>query len=346
MTSEQSRKSYQLVHIAVWAVFFALPLFGTNPRRPMLTWSEYLRFLIAPLSFLVVFYLNFLCLIDRTLLKKRVARFFSYNVLLIAGVMLATHFIMFYCFDPDPRYAHRPAPLFFSRVMFFARNVFMYLLVVGVSVAIKVTHRWYSFQAEKNRLEASRKEAELQNLKNQINPHFLFNTLNNIYSLIQIDTDKAQKAVHDLGTMLRYVLYESSHPYVTVKAEMDFVSNYIELMKIRLPEHVRLTVAMPQNPSQDKIAPLIFISLIENAFKHGVSNSSPSFINIFITQGDRNISCIVSNSVFPKDSMDNSGSGIGIANLKKRLMMIYPGRHVLDFHITENEYTATLSIDI
>ena len=120
-------------------------------------------------------------------------------------------------------------------MFFFLRNAMRYRLVVGVSVAIRMTRQWYRAENIRKDLERSRSEAELQNLKSQLNPHFLFNTLNNIYSLIQFDPDRAQQTVHDLSRLLRYVLYDSSRPTVPLKAEMDFLGNYIELMRIRLP---------------------------------------------------------------------------------------------------------------
>ena len=121
-------------------------------------------------------------------------------------------------------------------------------------------------------------EAELQNLKSQLNPHFLFNTLNNIYSLIAFSPEKAQEAVHDLSRLLRYVLYESSQPFVSLEKDFDFLRNYVELMRIRLPKHVELKTNIVASSPGTLIAPLLFISLVENAFKHGVSNNKPSFI--------------------------------------------------------------------
>ena len=155
--------------------------------------------------------------------------------------------------------------------------------------------------------------------------HFLFNTLNNIYSLIQLDPDRAQQTVHDLSRLLRYVLYDSSRPTVPLKAEMDFLGNYIELMRIRLPRHVRLDVSLPENPSHTLVAPLLFISLVENAFKHGVSNDRPSFIDIDIREEEGVLACRIENSFFPKSEADRSGSGIGLA-VADEIITMHGGR--------------------
>ena len=220
------------------------------------------------------------------------------------------------------------------------------LLVTGLSVAIKMTGRWYRVEREKQEIEKERTQAELQNLKSQLNPHFLFNTLNNIYSLIQLDPDRAQQTVHDLSRLLRYVLYDSSRPTVPLKAEMDFLGNYIELMRIRLPRHVRLDVSLPENPSHTLVAPLLFISLVENAFKHGVSNDRPSFIDIDIREEEGVLACRIENSFFPKSEADRSGSGIGLANLCRRLEMIYPGRYEMKYGQHGDTYETLLRINL
>lgn len=148
-------------------------------------------------------------------------------------------------------------------------------------------------ESSRRELEKSRAEAELQNLKSQLNPHFLFNTLNNIYSLIAFSPERAQEAVHDLSRLLRYVLYDSSQPMVPLEKELDFIRNYVELMRIRLPEHVKLTTDISAATPETQVAPLLFISLIENAFKHGVSHNKPSFIDLKIHQEGTRIVCSI-----------------------------------------------------
>lgn len=135
--------------------------------------------------------------------------------------------------------------------------------------AIKMTGSWYQMESSRRELEKSRAEAELQNLKSQLNPHFLFNTLNNIYSLIAFSPERAQEAMHDLSRLLRYVLYDSSQPMVPLEKELDFIRNYVELMRIRLPEHVKLTTDISAATPETQVAPLLFISLIEKLSSMG-----------------------------------------------------------------------------
>lgn len=218
-------------------------------------------------------------------------------------------------------------------------------LTVALSVAIKMTGNWYKIQSEKQELEKARAEAELQNLKSQLNPHFLFNTLNNIYSLIAINPDRAQFAVHDLSRLLRHVLYDTNQNLVPLDREFTFMKSYIELMSLRLPKSTRLEVSIPEDGHGVLIAPLLFITPVENAFKHGVSNRQDSFIRIRIEQQTPEwVSCYVENSNFPKNDNDRCVSGIGIQNLQRRLQLLYPGKFVLKTENTEDRFVAQLII--
>lgn len=347
MDALQTEKRGRLVRLTAWAVVFGMPLFVMGPDRPMIGGGDYLRSLLVLSSFIVVFYVNFFVLIERFLFKRRIGRFLLWNLLLIAVVMWCVGMLLHHAFQP-PEMPMRPAPGWQYRVRFVLTNTVLYMLVVGASVAIRMTGSWYRTEAARQQLEHAHTEAELQNLKSQLNPHFLFNTLNNIYSLIQIDTVRAQQAVHDLSRMLRYVLYDSSQTAVPLREEIRFLRDYIELMRLRLPRHVELEVSLPEEPSSATIAPLLFISLVENAFKHGVSNDKPSYVRIVIREEGGRLECCIRNSSFPKRAdSDRSGSGIGLQNLTKRLEMLYPDRHTFAYGpVGEHDYEATLTIEL
>lgn len=175
------------------------------------------------------------------------------------------------------------------------------LLVTGLSVAIKMTGRWYRVEREKQEIEKERTQAELQNLKSQLNPHFLFNTLNNIYALVALNPQQAQYALHSLSQLLRYVLYDNNQQMMPLSKELAFIRSYVELMSLRLSKQVQLEVNLPEDDRGYQVAPLLFIALIENAFKHGVSATEPSFIHIsFALTGGDTLICTVENSCFPK----------------------------------------------
>lgn len=336
----------KLIHIAGWAILFCSPFFFTG-RESQVTFEGYLRSIIVPLSFVLVFYLNYGWLVRRYLFNRRTGRFLLINLLLIGCTMLTVHLCMRYFYPPEIHHPpHQPRPLN-ETVGFFVVNAVIYSLVAGLSVAIKMTDGWYRVAAIRRELEKERAEAELQNLKSQLNPHFLFNTLNNIYSLIAFSPEKAQKAVHDLSRLLRYVLYDSSQPFVPLEKDLDFLRNYVELMRIRLPGHVELSMNIVASSPKTLIAPLLFISLIENAFKHGVSNNKPSFIHLDIRQEDGRVVCTIVNSYFPKSpSQDKSGSGIGLVNLEKRLGLLYPGHFSFQCCREGDSYRSYLSITL
>lgn len=336
----------KLIHVVGWGILFCAPFFFTG-RESQITLEGYLRSILVPLSFILVFYLNYGWLVGRYLFTRRRGRFLLINVLLIGATMLSVHLCMRYFYPPEIHFKPRPPRPMNETIGFFIVNAVIYSLVAGLSVAIKMTDGWYRMEALRRELEKERAEAELQNLKSQLNPHFLFNTLNNIYSLIAFSPERAQEAVHDLSRLLRYVLYESSQPFVPLEKDLDFLRNYVELMRIRLPGHVKLETDIAAASPGVLVAPLLFISLVENAFKHGVSNSKPSFIHIDIRQEGERVECSILNSYFPKNQeQDKSGSGIGLQNLERRLALLYPERYSFRCEREGDNYCSCLSITI
>lgn len=321
------------VHVIAWGILCSIPLLMALANRSQvdISWDFYVRTLIMDVSIIIVFYVNYLYLVKRFLFTRKTGWFILGNIGLIIVAMFLVHFFM----EMLPKFPERipetrRPPKEVLHFRFFIGNSLMYIFIVALSVAFRSTTGWYKIEAERRELERSRSEAELQNLKSQLNPHFLFNTLNNIYSLIAFSPEKAQDTVHELSRLLRYVMYDSTYETVTLGKELDFVRNYIELMRIRLPEHVVLDASVSSEVPENQVAPLLFISLIENAFKHGVSNNKPSFIYIDIYQEGNKVVCDILNSDFPKNAEnDKSGSGIGLANLRKRLSLLYPDNHTL-----------------
>lgn len=256
-------------------------------------------------------------------------------------VSIGVHLFFRYLISPDIAPPHHST---LDTISFTFRNTVIYMAIVGIAVAVKMTTEWYNNEAQRKEIEKNQAEAELANLKNQVNPHFLFNTLNNIYSLIQIDPAQAQEAVHDLSGMLRYVLYESQKDTVPLAKECEFLNEYVKLMGARLTSGVKLEVSLPSSLSNRQIAPLLFIPLVENAFKHGISDTDESFIRIELKEDGEYVTCLVENSCFPKDDTDRSGSGIGITNLKRRLDLLYPGAYSFEYGRVQSVYRSLLRI--
>lgn len=198
-------------------------------------------------------------------------------------------------------------------------------------------------------IEAQRKnaEAELHWLKNQLNPHFLFNSLNNISSLTQIDPDQAQEAIMQLSDMLRYALYESNKPLVPLADEAEFMQNYVSMMRLRYSDSTKIEADFVTGSGQPLVAPLLFISFVENAFKHGVSNSQPSYVGIRLeVSADGQLTFTCRNTNFPKPATDRSGSGIGLENTRRRLDLLYPDRYAWHQQLCDNIYEVTITIKL
>ena len=218
------------------------------------------------------------------------------------------------------------------------------LLVNLMAIGIALSIRYIMRQNEKKQKVV---EAELAWLKNQINPHFLFNTLNNISSLTQIDADKAQDTVMQLSDLLRYAMYETNKPKVPLEGEVDFMRNYIELMKLRCNEMTEVSETMKVEDKKAEVAPLLFISLIENAFKHGTNSNAPATIDISLTQKDSMLVFICNKTNNPKPTKDRSGSGIGLENTRRRLDLLYQGRYQWEQTITpENIYHVKITLQL
>ena len=193
-------------------------------------------------------------------------------------------------------------------------------------------------------LERTQLNTELAFLKNQVSPHFFFNTLNNIYSLIQINTDDAQDSVLKLSKLMRYLLYESEQGHTLLSREIEFMKNYIDLMRLRLNNKVSVIVSFPDNYTDTEIFPLLFISFIENAFKHGISYNNKSFIYITLVIDLDEIHFSCQNSINESDEKTENSSGIGLENIQKRLALLYPQKHELSISKEKEAFNVLLKL--
>ncbi len=224
------------------------------------------------------------------------------------------------------------------------------LLVLGIATAITVVQHWQREAQLRERVDQQRTEAELSLLKAQINPHFFFNTLNNIYSLTLIDGERARAALHRLSRMMRYVLYDTAVGHAQLSQEVAFIQDYITLMQLRLTDRVQVIFEHPEPVREVLIAPMILLPFVENAFKHGVAATQGSRIVIILKQPTFNrLEIEVRNTLVPKTSTDLAGSnGIGLVNTRRRLDLLYPGRYSLNVteRTPENEFDVQLALEV
>ena len=292
----------------------------------------YVRHIVVLLSYLFVFYLNYLLLIDRLFFNKsKLPLFFIVNLI----VILILWFGLQYWRDIDFRNKILPQleslaemPMIPPHRIFIMtlRDILLMFATVGLCVALKDSENYYRLKEQSLELIKLKSESELEALKHQLNPHFFFNTLNNIYSLISISQSRAQQAVHDLSKLFRYALHEGNKDFVSLESEIQFIRNYVNLMALRLSKSVDLRIELPGDVYNLWIAPMLFISLIENAFKHGVTNGEASFIDINIKSYSNRVECMVCNSVSLNPVKEIGG--IGLDNLRKRLELLYPNKYI------------------
>ena len=300
-------------------------------HNPLLAWESLTvsAYWLAPA--IVVYLLNFYLCVPLLWFRHRRWQFVVTNTALI---MTSNAHVFFRDFKSLPENILAG----YSSFLIFA------LLVNLMAIFIALSIRYVMRQGEKKQKEV---EAELAWLKNQINPHFLFNTLNNISSLTQIDADKAQDTVMQLSDLLRYAMYETNKPKVPLDGEVEFMRNYIELMKLRCNEMTTVSEEIAIEDGKAEVAPLLFISLIENAFKHGMNSNAPATIDISLTQKDDTLVFTSDNTNNPKPTKDRSGSGIGLENTRRRLNLLYSGHYQWEQTITpENIYHVKITLQL
>ena len=299
----------------------------SHDKAQLMTSLSVSGYWLAPMG--IVYLLNFYLLVPHLWFQRR---FWQFLLLNVALVTVCNSHILFNDTSTMPE-------IFRAGFSSFAGIA---MLINWMAIGIALSIRYVMRQQERKQKEV---EAELAWLKNQINPHFLFNTLNNISSLAQIDGDETQEAIMQLSDLLRYAMYETNKPKVPISGEVEFMKNYIELMKLRCNEMTTVTSQFSVFSSQLEVAPLLFISLIENAFKHGMNSNAPATIDISLTQEGDNLVFNCDNTNNPKPTKDRSGSGIGLDNTRRRLDLLYPGCYTWEQAITpENIYHVKITI--
>ena len=299
----------------------------SHDKAQLMTSLSVSGYWLAPMG--IVYLLNFYLLVPYLWFQRR---FWQFLLLNVALVTVCNSHILFNDTSTMPE-------IFRAGFSSFAGIA---MLINWMAIGIALSIRYVMRQQERKQKEV---EAELAWLKNQINPHFLFNTLNNISSLAQIDGDETQEAILQLSDLLRYAMYETNKPKVPISGEVEFMKNYIELMKLRCNEMTTVTSQFSVFSSQLEVAPLLFISLIENAFKHGMNSNAPATIDISLTQEGDHLVFNCDNTNNPKPTKDRSGSGIGLDNTRRRLDLLYPGCYTWEQAITpENIYHVKITI--
>lgn len=341
-----------LIHVLGWALLgyllFFSQSFNSDIRLPGLFWVKQVIFFGLMVG---MFYLNTHWLVPRLLLKSQTSRYLLAlmgMIVLIIFVLGCIEFgfdlstLMHRAFHPDGR--GRP------RVYGWIQPaLFTIFLVLGISTSIALSQKWQDDANLRIALEQAKTTSELSFLKAQINPHFFFNTLNNIYALTLNDVETAREALHRLSRMMRYVLYDTQTGTTLLSKELAFVGDYIQLMQLRLTDKVTVTLDTPSPLRDQPIAPMLLLPFVENAFKHGISALHPSRIHVAIQQQPNQLLLDVRNTLFmDKAPSLEAGNGIGLTNTRRRLDLLYPGQYALDIneHDPAGEYHVHLTLNL
>lgn len=219
-----------------------------------------------------------------------------------------------------------------------------FVLVFAIGLAVSSIQEWFKSEETKKEMEHEKLNTELSLLKSQINPHFFFNTLNNIYSLAIVKSDETASSILKLSSIMRYVLTETDQKLVPLSNEIEFLQNYINLQSVRLTDKVKLNVELEGYGNNKQIAPLLFIAFVENAFKYGVSTIERSEISIKLKTDGNKVIFFVRNNIMQAAKNSSINTGIGIVNVKRRLALLYPAKHTLNIEEKSNFYTVNLEI--
>ena len=335
------KKRELLLHTAFWAVYLSFIIMHITSAQtgPHINWGRVLLASLISLSYLVsLSYWNYFYLIPAFLLKNRIGVFIIAFIVSFAGFTLARIGIDILAFgrswlvqSPDR-----------SQVIIQSVIDLFIILFIGL---LRFAFDWLELDIHRRQLETEKLNAELQFLKAQINPHFLFNTLNNLYYLSTIKSDSAPLVISKLSEVMRYMIYDSNHAQVSLAKEIEYMQYYIALERLRVREGMPLEFEVAGR-TDILISPLILITFLENAFKHGVSNGNDHcWIKVRLEVEGTRLMYRIANSKIKTASYLSDGEGIGLKNVKRRLDLSYPGKHQLNIDDQEDSYSVTLTIE-
>lgn len=282
------------------------------------------------LTYILIFYLNSYVLIPKLYFNKKYLLYIAIVLVLFALVAYGRPFVLLLQshlskFPSPPSEPVKAPPPEVPDIV----SIFLYIMTITLGMALKVTQQWRNSLQQIARAEADTAKAELSFLKAQINPHFLFNTLNNIYSLAVTKNDKTADSIMKLSNIMRYITDDVSQHYVPLQLEVDCINDFIELQRLRLSKKVVVDFSVKGKLENKTIVPLLLITFVENVFKYGISNHENATITIQIVANERSITFYCYNKIF-KPAGTSQRTGIGIANAQKRLEHLYPNKHLLN----------------
>lgn len=337
-----------LVHALIWLTISSLLFF------PFLTGARTIpnNLLLKLFLAIVIFYLNYYYLVTKLLLKDRLWTYIALSVLLLLGSGLFSSFAL-HSLPPDgvPRrgFGMRPPPegdfWAFRYSMFTMSTTIVFAVPYIFGTMVKVYTEWQKNEDLRKLVEKEKIQSELNFLKTQINPHFLFNSLNTIYSLSVKQSTDTSEAIINLSELMRYMLYEADKKLVPLAKELEYIKSYVALQRLRLANSENVTLKISGEEKGKVIPPLLFISFIENAFKYGTDYNGKSNVKINLSIRNESIQLYVKNIIGSFKAKTKS-SGVGLENVRNRLKYLYPDAHVLNIIDDGKTYTVDLTLNL
>ncbi len=332
------------MHLSFWCVYMPFFIYQVSSRGQEVDWMRVITVASIQIGFaMIIGYINYFYFLPRFLEDKNGWRYVSTFLLAFAAVMFFRISLERYLIDGGH---HQEQYLYRSR--FIVQVVITNLFIAIFLGMLRFAVNWFELEANKKNIENEKLMAELNFLKAQINPHFLFNTLNNLYYLAYTQSPNTTEVIAKLSQMMRYMIYDSNHPLVSLSKEIEYMQNYISLERLRLNNQIPIKFDIKGDPQQVLIVPLILITFLENAFKHGVTNNATgAWINILIQLNDKQCIYRVENSKIKSLNPEaDEKSGIGLQNVRRRLELSYPEKHKLLIEDKPDSYIVQLHITL
>lgn len=373
-TTKMNYRKEHIIYTLMWIALYLSPLMSIymrmsgNPHIDF-SWDEIINAWKFNTVWIVMFAIHNFLLAPLLIVKRRT---WLYTALAVA-LLVATMFTLSVIRPSDSRMLHAPqrseccehdcmnAEMMASKqqpppmrgggplMMFGPGEVVIFfggLLLMGMNLGVKLYFRSQEDADILSQIEKHALERQLQYLKYQVNPHFFMNTLNNIHALVDIDPERAKTSIVELSKLMRYVLYEGNNKLTSLSREVQFLNNYVRLMSMRYSDNVRISLDVPEILPDSMLPPLLLVIFVENAFKHGISYRTKSFVEISLKpQADRLLfNCRNSRQQKPQD--ENMKGGVGLSNVRRRLDLLFPGNYTLDIKEQEDTYTVYLDIPL
>lgn len=364
-TTKMNYRKEHFIYTLMWILIYISPFMGTYMRMSSnphieFSWYEVLNAWKFDTVWLVLFAVHNFMLAPLLILKRRTILYVTLSFALVGVAMGILWFLRpAYHHHRLPRYSRHERVLYRDNIADFRPDepfpffgpgelvaAFGGLLLMGMNLGVKLYFKSQEDTKLLTQIDKHNLERQLEYLKYQVNPHFFMNTLNNIHALVDIDPERAKTTIVELSKMMRYILYEGNNRLIPLPREVQFLSNYVQLMRLRYTDKVSIRMSAPSNLPDVMIPPLLLIMFVENAFKHGISYRTESFVYITVDVKDDRLKFVCRNSKQHLTVKEKSGGGMGLVNVRRRLDLLFQDTYTLKIEDRENEYDVSLDLPL